>query len=173
MALKLVVQRDTLLRELITALQDAGERLCACSSCGGITPIDENPCRFCTDPSRDSTMLCIVEDPSDLLLIENTGGYRGRYHVLMGKISPMQGEGVAALRLETLLRRMDSEHVQEVILALNSDVESEATASFLRDQLASRNVRITRPAMGLPVGSGIAYTDSVTLARAIKSRQPF
>ncbi|MBU4198719.1 MAG: recombination mediator RecR [Verrucomicrobia bacterium] len=170
-ALKLVVQRDGLLRELIAALQEAGDRLGACSVCGAITPSAENPCSLCKDTARDGSVLCVVEDPVDLLLIEAAGAFRGRYHVLMGKISPMQGEGIAHLRLEALRRRIETERIQEVILALNSDVESEATASFLRDQLAARNVRITRPAMGLPVGSGIAYTDTVTLARAMKHRQ--
>ena len=172
-ALQLVVQRDSLLRELIAALQEAADRLGVCSSCGGITPQDENPCSFCTDASRDGSILCVVEDPVDILLIEDAGGFRGRYHVLMGKISPMQGKGIAHLHLESLRRRIENERVQEVILALNSDVESEATVSFLRDQLATHNVRITRPAMGLPVGSGIAYTDTVTLARAMKNRRQY
>lgn len=170
-ALKLVIQRDGLLRELIAALQEAGDRLGACSECGAITPAAENPCSLCKDTARDGSILCVVEDPVDLLLIEAAGAFRGRYHVLMGKISPMQGEGITNLRLETLRRRIETEKIQEVILALNSDVESEATASFLHDQLAAHNVRITRPAMGLPVGSGIAYTDTVTLARAMKHRQ--
>lgn len=171
-AMKLVVQRDSLLRELVAALQEAGERLRTCSTCGGITPQDENPCSLCKNASREGSVLCVVEDPVDLLRIEAAGGFRGRYHVLLGKISPMQGEGLAHLRLEALRRRIESERIQEVILALSSDVESEATASFLRDQLAACNIRITRPAMGLPVGSGIAYTDAVTLARAMKNRQP-
>lgn len=170
-AMKLVVQRDSLLPELIAALQEAGERLGACANCGGITTQDENPCSFCKDAARDGSVLCVVEDPVDVLLIEAAGGFRGRYHVLLGKISPMQGEGLAHLRLEALRRRIEMERIQEVILALSSDVESEATVSFLRDQLAGRNLRITRPAMGLPVGSGIAYTDTVTLARAMKNRQ--
>lgn len=172
LALKLAVQRDSLLPELIAALQEAGERLGTCSACGGITPQNENPCSLCMDASRDASVLCVVEAPEDILLIESAGGFRGRYHVLMGKISPMQGEGIAHLRLESLRRRLETERIQEVILALNSDVESEATVSFLRDQLAAGQVRITRPALGLPVGSGIAYTDAVTLCRAMKNRQP-
>ncbi len=170
-AMKLVIQREGLLKELLAALQEAGERLGACSTCGGIALQAENPCAFCTDAARDGTLLCVVEDPADILLLEAAGGYRGRYHVLPGKISPMQGEGLAGLGLEALRRRIEAEGIREVILALGSDVESEATASFLREQLASGKVRLTRPALGLPVGSGIAYTDAVTLARAMRSRQ--
>ncbi len=171
-ALKLIVEREGLLRDLITALQEAAEGLGVCTLCGGITPAQKNPCVLCQDLSRDASLLCVVEDPMDLWLIESAGSYRGRYHVLMGKISPMQGEGIANLRLTSLLRRLENEPIQEVILALNFGVESEATASFLREQLASHKVRITRPAMGLPAGSGIAYSDNITLARAMQARQP-
>ncbi|NLB59750.1 MAG: recombination protein RecR [Lentisphaerae bacterium] len=171
-ALKLIVQRESLLPELIMALQEAQERLGLCSLCGGITPLTEDPCTVCTNAARDGSVLCVVEDPMDLLLIEAAGEFRGRYHVLMGKISPMQGEGLAHLRLQKLQERITTEGIREVILALNSDVESEATASFLCAQLAACQVRITRPARGLPVGSGIAYTDALTLTRAMQHRQP-
>ena len=170
-AMKLVIQREGLLKELLAALQEAGERLGACSTCGGIASQAENPCAFCKDAARDGALLCVVEDPEDILLIEAAGSYRGRYHVLPGKISPMQGEGIAQLGLEALRKRIETEGIREVILALNSDVESEATASFLHEQLAESKIRLTRPALGLPVGSGIAYTDAVTLARAMRNRQ--
>lgn len=170
-AMKLVSQRDGLLKELLAALKEAGERLGSCSTCGGITPQAENPCALCRDATREGSILCVVEDPADILSIEAAGSYRGRYHVLPGKISPMQGEGLAQLGLEALRRRIEAEGVREVVLALNSDVESEATASFLHEQLLESKVRLTRPALGLPVGSGVAYTDAVTLARAMRSRQ--
>lgn len=172
-AIGLVIKRETLCKEVIAALQDVGEKIVLCSRCGGLTPVDEDPCRLCTDPSRDSAMLCVVEDPSEILLIENAGGYRGRYHALMARISPMNQEGVDDLRMEALIRRLDSEPIQEVILALNYDVESDATASFIRDMLADRGIRISRPAMGLPAGSAIAYSDAVTIARAIRGREQF
>jgi len=170
-ALKLVAQPNGLLQELVAALREAGERLGVCSICGGITSRSDIPCAFCKDPQRDGSVLCVVGDPADILMIDAAGGYRGRYHVLPGKISPMQGEGIAHLRLDALGRRIETEKIREIILALGSDVESEATASFLREHLAERNLRITRPAMGLPAGSGIAYTDTVTLARAMLNRQ--
>jgi recombination protein RecR len=172
-ALRLVGRSDGLLAELVAALQEAGERLAACSLCGGITLQTENPCAFCKDPARDSSLLCVVADPADILLIDAAGSYRGRFHVLPGKLSPLQGEGLASLRLEALERRIKTEQIREIILALGSDVESEATAGFLRDHFAGGHVRITRPAMGLPAGSGIAYSDAVTLARAMQNRQSF
>ncbi len=173
MAMKLVGDRAGLLKDLIVALQAIAEQIGCCSRCGALTTRDQDPCRFCTDANRDGSVLCVVEDPSDVLQIENAGGYRGRYHVLMGKLSPMQGTGVGQLRLDALTLRLKSEPIREVILALNADVESEATASMIRDLLAGSTVKVTRPAMGIPAGSGIAYSDAVTLARAIGSRQPF
>lgn len=170
-AMKLIITRKSLLQELIIALKEAGENISCCSRCGGMTPSDEDPCKLCADPSRDSSVLCVVENPSDILLIENAGGYRGRYHALRAKISPMNHQGVKDIHLEKLMQRIKTEHIEEVILALSSDVESEATVSYIHDMLANRKMRITRPAMGLPAGSGIAYSDAVTLERAIKSRQ--
>lgn len=171
MALRLIVRRESLLRELIRCLQDLDEKVRCCSQCGAITESDADPCRLCTDASRDPTVMCVVEDPSDVSRIENAGGYRGRYHVLMGKISPMNGDGPLSLRMEQLVRRLDSEPITEIILALNADMESDATAHFIRDMLAGHNVKITRPAMGIPAGSGIAYSDALTLSNAMKSRQ--
>ncbi len=159
--------------DLAAALGKAGESLCCCSLCGSLTAPEYDPCRICTDPSRDPDVLCVVESPSDVFLLENAGGYRGRYHVLMGRISPMGRQGPDNMRLDALRKRLDTEPVKEVVLALNSDVESEATAAYLRDMLANRPVRISRPAMGIPAGSGMAYSDPVTLARAIRGREPF
>jgi len=173
LAMKLVGDRSGLLKDLIAALQGVAEQIGCCSRCGALTTRDQDPCRFCTDTTRDGTVLCVVEEPSDILQIENAGGYRGRYHVLMGKLSPMQGIGTGQLRLDALVLRLKAEPIQEVILALNADVESEATASMIRELLAGCAVKLTRPAMGIPAGSGIAYSDAVTLARAIGSRQPF
>jgi recombination protein RecR len=170
-AFRLVSRQSGLVDELIAALKHAGARVKTCSRCGVVTTTDRDPCRFCTDPARDQTALYVVEDPSDVYAIERAGGIRGRYHVLMGKISPMSGEGPSDLRLESLLERIDQESCTEVILALNTDVESDATASFIRELLKDRDVKVTRLALGLPVGSGIAYSDPVTLGRAISGRQ--
>ncbi len=170
-ALKLAVRQEPLLGELLAALQETAARLTVCSRCGGITAREDDPCAICRDPARDGSLLCLVEDPGDILLIDAAGSYRGRYHVLPGKLSPRQGEGIAGLRLEDLGRRIAAEHIREIILALGSDVESEATASFLHEHFSDGALRITRPAMGLPAGSGIGYSDSLTLARAMQNRQ--
>ncbi|HPT16074.1 MAG TPA: recombination mediator RecR [Kiritimatiellia bacterium] len=157
-------------RELATALDEARTKLAACKQCGSVTAKDENPCRLCADPRRDDAILCVVEDPSDIALIERSGEYRGRYFALMGKISPMRGEGLGDLRLPALLER--AARAQEVLLALNCDVESEATASYLRHVLAQKlpKLKLSRLALGIPAGSAIAFSDPVTLGRAIRGR---
>lgn len=172
MALKLVSDSGGLLKDLIDALQAVSSQMVCCSRCGALTAREQDPCRFCTDQSRDGSLLCVVEEPADVLQIENAGSFRGRYHVLGAKLSPRQGVGLEQLRFPALVARLKAEPIREVILALNVDVESEATAAMLRELLASHGVKLTRPAMGIPAGSGIAYSDSVTLARAISTRQP-
>ena len=157
-------------RELAAALGGARPKLAACQLCGSVTAKEENPCRLCADPRRDDAILCVVEDPSDIALIERSGEYRGRYFALMGKISPMRGEGIGDLRLPALLER--AARAQEVLLALNCDVESEATASYLRHVLAQKlpQLKLSRLALGIPAGSAIAFSDPVTLGRAIRGR---
>jgi recombination protein RecR len=159
--------------DLISALQNAVQQLVPCTRCGNITPRAQNPCSLCIDPRRDPTLLCVVEEPADILIMERAGAFRGRYHALMGKLSPMRGEGVRNLRVDQLIERVRKEGVKEVILALNNDVESDATASYLLDALSSLQVVVTRLARGIPAGSGLAYTDAVTLARAMENRQPW
>lgn len=171
MALRIARDPGGLLADLEAALRGVAEEVRCCSRCGSITTTQEDPCQLCTDPRREGSLLCVVEDPSDILLIEKSGGYNGRYHALMGRLSPAGNTGPADLRLEDLLRRVEAEKIQEVLLALNTDVESEATCSYIRERLQGRGTRVTRLAAGLPAGSGIMYTDSVTLARAIKGRQ--
>lgn len=171
MALKLAYHQDGMLKELVGALNEVGATIRSCSRCGAVTVVDADPCRLCTDSSRDSSILYVVEDPSDVTAIENTGGVRGRYHVLMGRLSPMDGTGPWDLRLERLLKRVDEEKFGEIILALGTDMASDTTANFIHELLKSRNVKVTRLALGLPVGSGIAYSDPVTLERAIGGRQ--
>ena len=171
-ALKLVRDRGrNLARELIAALQEVDAQVRLCSRCGHLTGVEEDPCRLCTDPRRDARLLCVVEDPSDIVQLEKSGAFRGRYHALMGKLSPMKGEGVRNLRVDALLARIAEEKIEEVILALNTDVESDATASFLRQLLAACSVKVSRIAFGLPAGSGIAYSDPVTLQRAMEWRR--
>lgn len=170
MAQALARNGENLLPNLIAALREVEENVQLCSSCGGLTLKTLDPCALCRDPRRESALLCVVEDPSDIPLVERAGAYRGRYHALLGKISPMQGEGIPDRRVEALLKRIEKEEVREVILALNSDVESDATASYLADVLGKAGVRVTRLAFGLPAGSALAFSDPVTLARALQGR---
>ena len=116
-------------------------------------------------------MLCVVESPGDIMKIEESGGYQGRYHALMGRLSPMHGVGAADLRVDKLLQRVADENIEEVVIALGTDVESDATASYLKEVLSTRGVTVSRIAFGLPAGSAIEYSDSATLSRAIKGRQ--
>lgn len=169
-AFRLASSRDSLVQDLIVALREAGEKMRSCSICGSMTVVGEDPCRLCGDATRDGSILYVVENASDVLAIERSGGVRGRYHVLGGKISPTRGRGPWDLHLEALLKRIDDGACEEVVLALGTDMESDATASFIHDLLADRDVKVTRLAQGLPVGSGIAYSDPVTLERAIKGR---
>ena len=157
-------------REVAAALDDARAKLAACKLCGSVTAKDENPCRLCADARRDGTILCVVEDPADIALLERSGEYHGRYFALMGKLSPMRGEGLGDLRLPALLER--AAQAQEVLLALNCDVESEATAAYLRHVLEQKlpTLKISRLALGIPAGSAIAFSDPVTLGRAIRGR---
>jgi len=170
MALKLVRQPQTLLADLILTLQEARNNVCCCSRCGSVTSVEKDPCHLCKDPSRDSAVLCVVEEPSDVVMIERAGGYHGRYHVLMGKISPMKGNGPSDLRVRSLIDRARKEKFKEIILALSTDVEGDSTASFIADLLSQEKVRVSRLAFGLPAGSAIMYSDPVTLARAIRGR---
>lgn len=170
MAMKLVRDHDGLLKNLLAALEEAGKNVCCCSRCGSVTSVDEEPCRLCTSQSRDGSVLCVVEEPSDIVMIEKSGGFHGRYHALMGKVSPMKGDGPDNLRIKSLLERIEKEKFEEIILALSTDVEGDSTASFITDLLKDKKVKITRLAFGLPAGSGIMYSDPVTLERAIMGR---
>jgi len=171
MAMRLAREPEGLLRDLRTALEETAEQVRICSLCGGITTRDHDPCTLCSDARRDGGFLCVVEESSDIALIEKTGVFTGRYHALGGKLSPAGNMGPADLRLARLIQRVREEGVREVLLALNTDVESEATCAFIREQLRSHPVRVTRLAMGLPAGSGLLYVDPLTLTRALQGRQ--
>lgn len=171
MAMRLVRERDGVLPALISALQQVRDSLCCCAQCGSVTSLDRNPCALCTDVTRDGSLLCVVENPGDVAVVERSGAYRGRYHALMGRISPMRGQGPESIRLQALLDRVKREGFSEVILALSTDVEGDATAAYIGHLLRDSSVKVTRLAFGLPAGSGIVYSDSVTLSRAIRGRQ--
>jgi len=172
MALQLIRDQNNLLIKLVAALNETKENICCCSLCGNVTPVAQEPCRLCTDPGRDDKMLCVVENPNDIMMMERSGGYHGRYHALMGKISTARGEAPHNLRLKALVERIDSGHFSELVLALSTDGEGEATAGFICDLLKDRDINISRLALGLPAGSAIMYSDPVTLSRALKGRQP-
>jgi recombination protein RecR len=156
-------------RELSEAILAVKEKIGHCRSCFNVT--DEDPCRICADPARDSRVLCVVEEPNDLLAMERTGEFRGRYHVLMGALSPLDGIGPEDLKVRELLARLENGETTEVILATNPNVEGEATALYLARLLRPLGVRITRIARGLPVGGDLEYADQVTLSKALEGRR--
>ena len=154
-------------RALAQAIVEVKEKLFHCSRCNSITA--EDPCRYCTDSSRDRSALCVVEEPFNIQPIERTGEYHGLYHVLLGALSPQRGIGPDQLAIPGLLDRLDG--VREVILATNPNVEGEATALYLARLLKPRGVEVTRLAFGMPVGGDIEYTDEVTLGRSLAGRR--
>ena len=170
MAYRLVSAPDRM-RDLREALREAEANVRFCTRCGNITTTGDELCHLCTATGRDDGALCVVEDPGDILSIEKSGAFTGRYHALMGRISPMHGTGPGDLRIESLVARVVGGGVQEVILALNTNVESDATAAYIAEVLKPHKTRVTRIAFGLPAGSGIGYSDSVTLTRAVRGRQ--
>ena len=156
-------------RALAEAILEVKERITFCSTCQNVT--DANPCRICSSERRDRGMICVVEEPLDILALERSGSYQGVYHVLHGVISPMDGIGPEELKIEELLGRLRSDEVAEVILATNPNLEGEATAMYLTRLLRPLGVKITRLARGLPVGGDLEYADDVTLTRALEGRQ--
>ncbi len=155
--------------DLAEALQALKERTQLCSVCFNIT--EDNPCVICDDEARDRRLLCVVEEPLDVLAIERSRAYNGLYHVLHGAISPVEGIGPEDLRVAELVERIDKGGFTEVILATNPTLEGESTALYLQRRLTDRDVRLTRLARGLPVGGDLEYTDEITLGRAFEGRQ--
>jgi recombination protein RecR len=154
---------------LCDAIRDVKERVTYCSTCNNIT--EQDPCGFCTSPSRDQRLICVVEEPQNVSVIEKTREFRGVYHVLMGALSPLHGVGPDDLKIKGLLGRVADGAVDEVILATNPTVEGEATALYLARLLKPLGVRVTRIAMGIPVGSDLEYADEVTMTRAMEGRR--
>ena len=154
---------------LIEAIRDVKDRVTYCSNCNNIT--DADPCAFCTSATRDQRVICVVEEPQNVSVVEKTREFRGVYHVLMGALSPLQGVGPDDLKIKGLLTRVGTGGVDEVILATNPTVEGEATALYLARLLKPLGVRVTRIAMGIPVGSDLEYADEVTMTRAMEGRR--
>ncbi|MBI4484252.1 MAG: recombination protein RecR [Acidobacteria bacterium] len=156
-------------QQLARTILDVKERIRFCSVCNNFTETD--PCVLCTSPSRDDRVLCIIEQPQNVTSIERTGGYKGRYHVLHGALSPMEGIGPSELKLDSLLERVRKQKVEEAILATNPNVEGEATAHYLFSLLKPLGIRVTRIALGVPVGSDLELADEVTLSKALEGRR--
>jgi recombination protein RecR len=154
---------------LCDAIRDVKERVTYCSICNNITDVD--PCPYCTSETRDRQLICVVEEPQNVSVVEKTRGFKGVYHVLMGALSPLHGIGPDDLKVKGLLDRVGAGGVTEVILATNPNVEGEATALYLARLLKPLGVRVTRIAMGIPVGSDLEYADEVTMTRAMEGRR--
>jgi recombination protein RecR len=154
---------------LCDAIRDVKERVTYCSVCNNITDVD--PCPYCTSESRDHRLICVVEEPQNVSVVEKTREFKGVYHVLMGALSPLHGVGPDDLKVKGLLQRVGGGGVTEVILATNPNVEGEATALYLARLLKPLGVRVTRIAMGIPVGSDLEYADEVTMTRAMEGRR--
>ena len=168
-ALQLVQTDSGSVHQLAQAILSAREKIRPCPNCGGLT--EQVPCAICADPRRDAGAVCVVERAVDILSIEKAGSFRGKYHVLGGRISPLNGVEPEDLRIAALETRLGSEPIREVILALGTDVEGDATSFYLAKRLASRDVKVTRLAHGLPAGSGLEYADELTLNRALEGRR--
>ena len=169
-ALHLIKQRETLLRRLAVALTDAAEQVSKCSTCGNLDAAD--PCWICADAERDERQICVVENVDDLWALERSGIFRGRYHVLGGALSAIDGYGPQELGIDRLLARIEADQAREVILATSATVDGQTTAHYIADRLSASGVTVTRLAHGLPVGGELNYLDDGTLGAALEARRP-
>jgi len=170
-ALHLLVEKPERLPELVAALQQAAKNVRRCATCGNLA--EEEQCPVCADERRRTGQVCVVEYVSDLAAIERSAAYRGRYHVLHGKLSPIRGVAPEDLNLASLLQRIESGEINEIILALSNDVEGEATCHYLTERLPKAGVKVTRIGFGLPSGGGVLYADAVTLKSALEARRDY
>lgn len=170
-ALHLLVEKPTRLPELVLALQAAAKSVRRCTVCGNLA--EEELCPVCADERRRTGQVCVVENVQDLSALERSGAFRGRYHVLHGKLSPIRGIGPDDLNLASLIARVESGEITELILALSNDVEGEATCHYLTDRLPKTGLTITRIGFGLPSGGGVLYADAVTLKSALEGRRNY
>ena len=170
-ALHLLVEKPERLAQLVTALQTAAGSVGRCEICGNLA--EGGSCAVCTDAKREAGIVCVVEHVPDLVAIERSGAYRGRYHVLHGKLSPIHGVGPEQLNLGTLVRRLQAGEIRELILALSNDIEGEATCHFITEKIPAETVKVSRIGFGLPSGAGVLYADSVTLKSALEARRAY
>lgn len=157
------------IQTLVKAITEVKQKLRLCSQCYNLT--DTDPCRICSDPKRDASTICVVEAPLDLIAVEKSGLFRGRYHVLHGALSPLDAILPEDIRLGELVQRVAEQDIEEIILALNPTVEGEATAAYIHERLQDTGVTISRIAYGIPVGSSLEYTDPLTLSKALENRK--
>jgi recombination protein RecR len=169
LALHLAQSEAGAVAQLAQAILNARERIRTCPICGALT--EKTPCAICDDARRDGSIVCLVERPVDIISIEKANSFRGKFHVLGGKISPLNGVEPDDLRINELEKRLGSEQIKEVILALATDVEGDATSYYLARRLAAKGVLVTRIAHGLPAGSGLEFADELTLSRALEGRR--
>ena len=169
LALHLVQADPGAVRELAQAILQARERIKPCAICGALA--EQSPCVICTDHQRDANLICVVERPVDIIIIDKAGRFRGKYHVLGGKISPINGVGPEDLRIDMLEQRIKSEPIREIILALATDVEGDATSFYLAKRFASPGLKVSRIAYGLPAGSGLEFADELTVNMALEGRR--
>ncbi len=169
-ALQMLQKRDTVMKPLAEALGEAAEKIKACSICGNLDVTD--PCAVCSEPRRDDSVICVVETVGDLWALERAGAFKGRYHVLGGVLSALDGVGPEDLNIAGLAERAASSQTKEIILALNATVDGQTTAHFLSDKLAGAGVEVTTLARGVPVGGELDYLDDGTLSAAFRSRRP-
>jgi recombination protein RecR len=170
-ALHLLVEKPAKLSALVDALQEAAKSVRRCVRCGNLA--EGELCAICGDEKRDPKLVCVVEHVPDLVALERSGAYRGVYHVLHGKLSPIQGVAPEDLNLQSLLNRVERGEVKELILALSNDVEGEATCHYITQHIGSGGVKVTRIGFGLPSGAGVLYADSVTLKSALEGRREY
>ena len=168
-ALHLVQTDAAIVKQLAEAILIAREKIEFCTTCGALT--EKSPCPTCADPRRDAALVCVVERAVDILSIEKSGSFRGKYHVLGGKISPLDGVEPEDLRIADLENRLSGEPIKEIIIALGTDVEGDATSNYLAKRLARAGLKISRIGFGLPAGSGLEYADELTLNRALEGRR--
>jgi recombination protein RecR len=168
-ALHLVQTEAAIVKQLAEAILSAREKIQFCTTCGALT--EQSPCPTCADTRRDSSLVCVVERAVDILSVEKSGTYRGKFHVLGGKISPLDGVEPDDLRISDLEKRLTTEPIREIIIALGTDVEGDATSNYLAKRLARTGLKISRIGFGLPAGSGLEFADELTLNRALEGRR--
>jgi recombination protein RecR len=169
MALHIVQAETGAVKQLADAILHARERIQFCTTCGALT--EKSPCSICADSRRDASLVCVIEQPVDILSVEKSNTFRGKFHVLGGKISPLDGVEPEDLRIADLEKRLAHEPIKEIVIALGTDVEGDATSFYLAKRLARKGLKISRIAYGLPAGSGLEFADELTLSRALEGRR--